>query len=246
MTTTDTGQPAREGLRERKKRAMRQQLSDTAARMFLERGFDAVRVADVGEACGVSEKTVFNYFPSKEALLLDRLAATADALRTHLSNPALSPVAAMLTVLDHELHGLIASLATHADPDHALTQYRKFGDLIRNTPSLRAYQSDTADQFVDHAADVLATRAGLRPDDPEPQIVAAALLGLWRVQFRALRTHLRPGHPLPDTVAAVTDEVYRAARLIQQGLTTFPAPAKPIDTDTGDHQAHRHQARPRR
>ncbi|HTI27474.1 MAG TPA: helix-turn-helix domain-containing protein [Kutzneria sp.] len=41
--------------------------------MFVEHGFDAVRVAGVGEACGVSEKTVFNYFPSKEALLLDRL-----------------------------------------------------------------------------------------------------------------------------------------------------------------------------
>jgi AcrR family transcriptional regulator len=225
VATTETGRPAVEGLRERKKRAMRQQLSDTAARMFVEHGFDAVRVADVGEACGVSEKTVFNYFPSKEALLLDRLEATADALRTHLSNPALPPVTAMLTVLDHELHGLVAGLA--ADPDRALAQYQKFGDLIRDTPSLRAYQSDTADRFVDIAAEVLATRTGLRPDDPEPQIVAATLLGLWRVQFRALRTHLRPGHPLPDTVDAVTQEVRRAAQLVEKGLTNFPKPAKP-------------------
>ena len=50
-----------EGLRERKKRLMREQLSDTATRMFLERGFDAVRVTEIAEACGVSEKTVFNY-----------------------------------------------------------------------------------------------------------------------------------------------------------------------------------------
>jgi AcrR family transcriptional regulator len=211
-----------EGLRERKKRAMRQQLSDTAARMFLERGFDAVRVADVGEACGVSEKTVFNYFPSKEALLLDRLEPTADALRAHLSNPALPPVTAMLTALDQELAGLTAGLSAADDQDQALAQYRKFGDLIRSTPSLRAYQSDTADRFVDVAAAVLADRSGLHPDDPEPQIAAAALLGLWRVQVRALRTHLRPGHPLPAALAAVTREVHRAARLIEQGLTTFP------------------------
>ncbi|WP_410671324.1 TetR family transcriptional regulator [Amycolatopsis sp. cmx-4-68] len=223
MTTTGTGRPAVEGLRERKKRAMRRQLSDTAARMFLERGFDAVRVADVGEACGVSEKTVFNYFPSKEALLLDRLEATADALRTHLPDPALTPVDAMLTILDHELDGLATALAA----DHALAQYRKFGDLIRHTPSLRAYQSDIADRFVDIAAEALATRTGLRPDDPEPQIAAATLLGLWRVQFRALRTHVRPGHPLPAAIEAVSGEVRRAAHLAEAGLATFPAPAKP-------------------
>ncbi|MGW4215183.1 TetR family transcriptional regulator [Lentzea sp. NPDC004789] len=219
MTTT-------EGLRERKKRAMRRQLSDTAAQLFVEHGFDAVRVADVGEACGVSEKTVFNYFPSKEALLLDRLEATADALRTHLSNPALSPVAAMLAVLDQERQGLAATIAADADTDRALAQYQKFGNLIRSTPSLRAYRSDTADRFADIAAEVLAARTGLRPDDPEPQIAAATLLGLWRVQFRALRTHLRPGHALPDAIDAVTREVHRAARLAEEGLTTFPQPAE--------------------
>lgn len=46
-----------EGLRERKKRQMRQQLTDTATEMFVERGFDTVRVAEIAEVCGVSEKT---------------------------------------------------------------------------------------------------------------------------------------------------------------------------------------------
>src|SRR5438132_1478230 len=56
--------PTAEGLRERKKRLLRQQLSDTATQMFMERGFDGVRVSEVAEACQVSEKTVFNYFQS--------------------------------------------------------------------------------------------------------------------------------------------------------------------------------------
>jgi len=132
----------------------------------------------------------------------------------------------MLTVLDQERHILIAGLAADADQDRALAQYQKFGDLIRTTPSLRAYRSDTADRFVDIAAEVLATRTGLRPEDPEPQIAAATLLGLWRVQFRALRTHLRPGQPLTDAINAVTREVHHAALLVEQGLTTFPPPAK--------------------
>ena len=46
---------------------MRQQLSDTATDMFVQRGFDAVRVSEIAAACGVSEKTVSNYFRTKES-----------------------------------------------------------------------------------------------------------------------------------------------------------------------------------
>lgn len=228
MTTNRAG----EGLRERKKREMRRRLSDTAARMFLEHGFDAVRVADIAEVCGVSEKTVFNYFPSKEALVLDRLEATADALRIRLADPALSPVAAMLKILDDELRDLRSNLTTADDGDQALARYRKFGDLIRDNPSLRAYQSAAAERFADVAAEVLAARAGLRPADPEPQVAAAALLGLWRVQFRALRTHLRPGRPIPKAITTVRHEVRRAASLIEGGLATFPG-RNPRGVDAG-------------
>ena len=106
-----TGAAKVEGLRERKKRLMRQQLSDTATRMFLERGFDAVRVAEIAEACGVSEKTVFNYFPTKESLLLDRLDVTVASLRAGLADPGSPPVEAALRILDDELGGMTSWLA---------------------------------------------------------------------------------------------------------------------------------------
>src|SRR5436305_14493861 len=92
-----------QGLRERKKRLMRQHLSDTATAMFLERGFDAVRVAEVAEACGVSEKTVFNYFPTKESLVLDRWEVTAVSLRSGLADGGIPPVEAVRRILDSEL-----------------------------------------------------------------------------------------------------------------------------------------------
>src|SRR6516164_1680672 len=115
----DTPAPPAVGLRERKKRLMRQQLSDTATQMFLERGFDAVRVAEVAEACGVSEKTVFNYFPTKESLVLDRLETTMASIRTGLAEPGVPPVEAALRILDQELSGMTAWLAGQDDPAQA-------------------------------------------------------------------------------------------------------------------------------
>ncbi|MFF7976536.1 TetR family transcriptional regulator [Streptomyces sp. NPDC007905] len=62
------------GLRERKKQRMYQDVSDIAVRLFLERGFDAVSVAEVAAAAGISKPTLFRYFPAKEDLVLYRIA----------------------------------------------------------------------------------------------------------------------------------------------------------------------------
>ena len=220
-TALETPAPPGEGLRQRKKRLMRQQLSDTATRMFLDRGFDAVRVAEVAEACGVSEKTVFNYFPTKESLVLDRLEATVASLRTGLADAAVPPVQAALAILDRELAGMTGWLAGADDPDRAAQAIRRFGDLIRVTPSLRAYQSDMMGRFVSVAAEILAARAGMSADDPEPQIAARALLGLWHIQAESLRTHL-DGSLAPGRIhELVSADVRRAARLIETGLRSF-------------------------
>jgi AcrR family transcriptional regulator len=208
------------GLRERKKRIMRQQLSDTATRLFIESGFDAVRVADVAEECGVSEATVFNYFQNKEALVLDRLEATMASLPAALASADLTPIDAALRMLADELVHMTDLLASQDDPRSAAKEVLRFGDMIRATPSLRAYQSDMMDQFVSVAADILATRARLSADDPEPQIAARALLGLWHVQAQSLRKHL--GATRLDRIQEqVTADVRRAAHLIGVGLDSL-------------------------
>ena len=60
------------GLRETKKARTRQRISDVATALFVARGFDAVTVAEVADAAEVAKMTVFNHFPRKEDLLLDR------------------------------------------------------------------------------------------------------------------------------------------------------------------------------
>jgi AcrR family transcriptional regulator len=218
-----TGVPQGEGLRERKKRLMRQQLSDTATQMFLEQGFDAVRVTEIAEACGVSEKTVFNYFPTKESLILDRLEATVAWLRTGLAEPEVPPVQAALRILDGELGAMTSWLAAQDDPVQAGVMVQRFGALIAATPSLRAHQSDMMDQFTAVAAAILAERAGLSPQDPEPQITATALLGLWRIQFQALSRYLDGTRTPAQVHQAVTADVRRAAQLINTGLNSLTA-----------------------
>src|SRR5690242_1280565 len=75
--TVDAPQP---GLRERKKEQTRRLIADTARKLFAERGFDAVTVGEVARAAEVSEKTVFNYFPTKEDLFYSGMEAFEDRL----------------------------------------------------------------------------------------------------------------------------------------------------------------------
>src|SRR5215472_6598803 len=69
MAVRSGSMDTRSGLRERKKKETRERIGQTALRMFLESGFDNVKVADIARAADVSEGTVFNYFPTKESLV---------------------------------------------------------------------------------------------------------------------------------------------------------------------------------
>jgi AcrR family transcriptional regulator len=227
-----------EGLREQKKRLMRQQLSDTATEMFMERGFDAVRVSEVAAACGVSEKTVFNYFPTKESLLLDRWDFTMASLRKGLANPDISPVEVALQILADELGALTSWLTRQRDWVQASMTMRRFGDLIRSAPSLRAYQHDTTDRLIALAAELMAERAGMRAEDPEPQIAATALLGLWNIQFQSLRKHLDGTRAPAQVHEAATADVRRAARLVDTGLGLYFSSAAAQDFSSAPAQSH--------
>ena len=54
------------GRRERKKQQMREHIAETARRLFGERGFEGITVAEVAREADVAEQTVYNYFPTKE------------------------------------------------------------------------------------------------------------------------------------------------------------------------------------
>ncbi|MET9832866.1 TetR family transcriptional regulator [Streptomyces sp. NPDC006385] len=130
--TNETGAPSEVGLRERKKRRMYRTVSDTAIRLFLQRGFDAVSVAEVAAAAEISKPTLFRYFPAKEDLVLYRIADhEGEAARVVRQGP--SPVRALRR---HFLDGL-----ERCDPITGLNEDPEvlaFHALLYGTPALVA------------------------------------------------------------------------------------------------------------
>ena len=206
-----------EGLRERKKRLTRQAISDTATWMFVERGFDEVRVAEVAAEAGVSEKTVFNYFPTKESLVFDRTDDLVAGVRAALTDrgPDESPTQALVAFIERE--------TAHFDQLGAdfRPMFLAFLRMIESTPALRAARRQISVQLVEVARDALAASVGVDPRDPEPFVAAQALMGLWEVQIVSRERHIRAGVPVGELRDVVMEDTRRAARLLETGLWSF-------------------------
>jgi len=213
------------GLRERKKRQMRRLISDTATLLFLEHGFDEVRVSQVADACGVSEKTVFNYFPTKESLVIDPEEDVAAEVRRALApDPGgRSLVDGAVGVVVDSVRQLFARLEEEDVGEKEVALVRRLIEMVDDTPALHAAQRDLMDRMVQVAAQALAERAGVSPEDPEPQAAATALVGLWSVAVRATRRYTSETLQPARACDAVVAEVRRAGRLIDGGLSCFGA-----------------------
>jgi AcrR family transcriptional regulator len=85
------------GLRDLKKARTRRLIADTAARLFAERGYERVAVSDVAREAEVAEQTVYNYFPTKERLVIDREEQVQDRLCDLIRSrpPGVTPAAAI-------------------------------------------------------------------------------------------------------------------------------------------------------
>src|ERR1700759_5115876 len=115
------------GLRERKRLRTHRAISDAAIRLFLERGFDEVSVAEIAAAAEVSKPTLFKYFPTKEDLVVERFADHIDEqARVVAGRP--DGQSAIAALREHFLAGLAARDATVGldDREHTLQFQRLF------------------------------------------------------------------------------------------------------------------------
>ena len=207
-----------EGLRERKRRLTRHLIADAATAMFASRGFDAVTVSEIADRVNVSMKTLYNYFPTKESMVLD----DADELIEGVA-AALRDRQAGTSITDAFVGALEASMSEYDLLDDELAAYvaTTFAAMVKQTPALHAHWLEIQDRLARVAAEQLALQAGTEPADPQPAVAGWALAGLVQVDMDSRVRHIRNGRRGVQLRDAVAGDVRQAAELLETGLASL-------------------------
>jgi len=214
---TDT--TAEQGLRERKKQQTRDQLIAAAFELFEKHGFDKVSAAEIAAAVGVSERTFFRYFPSKEDVVFPDFDESRHDLDAVLSNlPAeLSLVEGLRECLQEMSHGYEDSRELHL----------KRARLAVTTPSLQTHFLLREQEVIESFANAVAKRLGLdMATDMRPELTAAVVVAVFRV---VLGLWIRSGGE--GDMRQILDE---ALAFVGTGLAAFGPEAGSVDTRPAD------------
>jgi AcrR family transcriptional regulator len=205
------------GLRERKKEQTRQLIADTARRLFAERSFEEVTVAEVARAADVAEATVFNYFPTKEDLFYSGLEAFEDALLSAIRerDPGESVLAAFGRFV-LEPRGLLAA----RDPD-AVEHLAAISRVITESPALLAREQQIFAGYTSSLARELAQETRTRPDAIEPWVAANALMGVHRALVDYARRQIVAGTRNPRLARQVRAQAKQALAALERGLGAY-------------------------
>jgi AcrR family transcriptional regulator len=206
-----------EGLRERKKRATRDAIAASARRLFAERGFDAVTVAEVAAAADVSEKTVFNHFATKEDLAFAGGEARLSQLLADIARrPGGTPV---LDVFRAATDTMIDGLATTTEDDDFAVLPR----IIRGSRVLQERLTSGGEHESAALAAVIAETAGTDggDDDVIAAIVARTLSWTDRAIFGLALAGLLAGEDPRRLAARLRATSARAYDQIATGLGEY-------------------------
>ena len=197
------------GLRERKKLQTRQAIAESALRLFAERGYRAVTVAEIAEAANVSARTFFAYFPNKEDLLLldadVRMDRALAAFQARCAREPLLPLAVQLA-----LEAAASARESLTSPDLTGPDLEQLHVAIAS--SLRGRWMKWEDQLT--AAIAAATDAA--PDDPRPRTAAGAILAAVRALLELAGR--------ADVAADPRITLDRAFDLLASGLSGYGLP----------------------
>jgi AcrR family transcriptional regulator len=191
------------GLRERKKQKTRAAIQREAVRLFLEQGYDETTIEQIAEAAEISPSTFFNYFPTKEDVVV-----TDDSepqfVATFLARPPDEPLGvALRATIDAFMPDLLGR-----DREMLVARAR----LMMETPALQARVWEDLVRTQDLFREVIAERAGRDPQDFELAVVSSVVIGaLYAADLEWLRQG-GGGDPVPFLHQAL-DIIEAGARL---------------------------------
>jgi AcrR family transcriptional regulator len=154
---------------ERTRRSVRDDIALTAMDLFLSRGFETTTMDEIAAGAGVSRRSLFRYFGTKEDIVLRTLASTGEAIRDALRARPVdeAPWEAMQAVAD--------SLASDGswNPERELA----IGRICLETASLRARRAEKHQGWADLLVPELAARPASAPvgESAAHAVLAAAL-----------------------------------------------------------------------
>lgn len=171
-----------------------------AQRLFAERGFDAVTIADVATAADVAVQTVFNHFASKEELFFDErtpwVDGPAEAVRTRACG--VSPLAALRRFVVEYVRAAVATTNTE--------ERRCYIATLQASPGLRAFELSLLQRAESRLAAALAeawSQDATFPADLDVRVAASLTAAMWVGAARALLVELRAVHTQEADLATV-------------------------------------------
>jgi AcrR family transcriptional regulator len=203
------------GLRERKKQQTRDLIAETAVRLFAERGFDAVTVAEVARDANVSEVTVFNYFPTKEDLFYGRMEFFEERLLLAVEErPPGEPV---LTAFRRSLLESSGRLAAQ----EAVELIAWAARIINASPALQARERGIVARYTELLAAMIAAETGISRDGVEPIAVATALMGVHRALVAFVRKEVLSGRRGTRLAEDFRSQAIHAFAILEKGLAGY-------------------------
>ncbi|MFF7649264.1 TetR/AcrR family transcriptional regulator [Streptomyces sp. NPDC007983] len=175
------------GRRERKKAATRQKIADTALRLFLERGYDAVGIRDVAAEADVAVTTLFSHFASKEALVFEQDEDFEQRLAQAVTGRA--PHEPLIPALRREIQALVR----HCTADSAAPIWR----MIDASPALREYEESMRLRHAESLATAIAADRDLSQTTTACRTIARFVIDAYSLAREAAD---------PDTAV---DEIFR-------------------------------------
>jgi len=161
-------------LRARRRRQTTADIHDAALRLAREEGFDNVTIEQISAEAGISQRTFFNYFPTKESAVVHAPLEIPDELAAEFISRGKARELVVLT----DLISLITDALGQQRPSRRDFQDIKF--VAQQHPSVLAAMLSTFEAFSAAVAEVVAQRMGKRTDDEVPQLIAGLALATIR------------------------------------------------------------------